>query len=106
MLISELFPQRLADCFDHTVRVLKHIVVPEAQHLKPLRFEPRRPVRILLHLLGMLATIHLNYEFVRQAHKVDNIVAQWDLTPKTKFAQLMPAQTGSKMLFRVGLIAT
>ncbi len=43
---------------DHTFNVLQYIVVPEAQHLPSLSFEPYRSRFVFFLLIDMLATVN------------------------------------------------
>jgi len=106
MLPRRNLPQCPAYRFEHTACILKHFVVPEAQHSKPLRLEPFRTFSIRLHLMGMLTTVYFNDQFFRQTRKIDDVVTERYLSTKSEAIQLIPTQTRPEMLFRFRLISS
>src|SRR5215831_12577299 len=65
--------QDLADALEHTLRIPQYLVVPEAEHLKPLALEKARPDLIALNFESMLPAIDLDCEPMGEADKIHNI---------------------------------
>ena len=106
MLPRRNLPQCPAYRFEHTACILKHFVVPEAQHSKPLCLEPFRMFSIRLHLMGILTTVYFNDQLLRQTPKIDDVVTERYLSTKSEAIQLILAQTRPEMLFCFRLISS
>jgi hypothetical protein len=52
----------------HPAGVLRHLIIPEPQHAKPLMFEPTGAQAVSL-IVGMLAAIHFDNEMFLEADK-------------------------------------
>lgn len=56
--------QDYEDGFQNTVDILKNLVVPKTDHLKPFSFEPLRTAIVFLLLGDMLTSIQFNDKFL------------------------------------------
>ena len=79
-------------CLQNAVRLLHHIVVPEAQYTAPMGFEPLGALRIVLRSIGMLAAINLDHQTKLLAEEVQNIGSERRLTTELQAAQPTIAQ--------------
>ena len=79
------------NCFEHASAICHHIKVAKAKNLKPLGFDSRRSVRIRLFSASgkMLTSVKLNDKFGGMAHKICNIIFNWDLPAEAGPAQPM-----------------
>src|SRR5262249_1774028 len=65
-----------------SVRVLQGIVVPNADHPKPLRLEPGRALLIPAHRTGVLTAVDLDDQSSLQAQEVHDIRSDRSLSAK------------------------
>jgi hypothetical protein len=89
----------------HTLQLLHHIVIPETQHRITLTAQPRIPILVVVHLLGMLAAIELDYQPLLQTHKIHNVAAHWFLPPEFQTQEAMRPQVIPQSLLGFGLFA-
>ena len=75
---------------NHTIYVLQHIVLPEAQDQKAFTFEPCGSFLISGSIAGVcvLATIELDDEFWVEARKIDDVLAQRHLASQAMTIEL------------------
>jgi hypothetical protein len=74
--------QRNTNCFQDAIRLLENVVVPEAEHPKVSRFEPRGALVIFLGV-EMLASIDLDDQMSLYAGEIDDIWTQGNLASET-----------------------
>jgi hypothetical protein len=103
--IERLLFERQENCFENTVHVLEHIVVPEAQDEIAKRFQDARAIRIR-HAGRVLATVELDNELCVGAKEIDHKPIDWDLP--LEFPSIEPpiAQAEPQLALGIGLIPT
>jgi hypothetical protein len=47
-----------------------------------------RAILVISNLMSMLSPLHLNYQFVLKADKIEDIIAKWMLTTKFQTGNL------------------
>ena len=62
--------------------LLQNFIVPESENGKTSRLQFLCTILIIYCLLSMLSPIHLDYQFVFQADKIEDVITQWMLTAK------------------------
>jgi hypothetical protein len=91
------------DDFYHAVRVFKHFIIPETQHMKTGALQMARALGILLPAIGMLAAIHLNDKPVFKTYEINDVVIDGLLTAEL-CSKLFPVQAMPQMPLRIGHI--
>jgi hypothetical protein len=74
--------QRNTNCFQDAIRLLENLVVPEPEHPKVSRFEPRGALAIFLGV-EMLASIDFDDQMSLYAGEIDDIGTQGNLASET-----------------------
>jgi hypothetical protein len=83
----------LADGFDVTIRLLQHIVIPEAQDAEAFRLQPSVTASIPLRLcFRVLRAIRFDNELRSVAHEVHDVDANRLLASERKAFHLPGAQ--------------
>jgi len=59
----------------HALDIVQHIVIPEAENLVALLFQEFCSFLVVFFLLQMLTSIQFNNEFLLDADKIRNVVA-------------------------------
>ena len=80
----------------------KNLVVSESENAKPSRLQFLCAILVISCLLSMLSPIHLNYQFVLQADKIENVITKWMLATKFQTGNLSTSQEMPQRLFRIG----
>jgi hypothetical protein len=87
------------------VPVCQDVRVPEAQHAKPGSRQVCRAAPVVRHLIGVLASVHLDNQPSLDAEEVQEIGAPWDLPLPFPTAQPMGAQRAPQARFGVCVTA-
>lgn len=93
------------DSREHHFGFAQHIMVPEAEDPKPLRFEKRRPLLVVLRPLGVLPAVEFDDEAHLHAAEVSDERANRHLSSKFRSSDLLGAQTRPEASLGVGLVA-
>ena len=93
--------QCYVDPLDDPIGLSKHIVIPEPEDSKTLRFPPRSSAVVMLTSSSMLATIDLDNQPRFQANEVQDVRTDRDLTTKAMTADLVPAESRPEVQFRI-----
>jgi hypothetical protein len=80
--------------FNNAIYVAQHVVVPEAQNKKPVRFEIGRSLRIVIAAFDMLPAIKFDNQPCRLAAKIHDI--RFDRHLPTEFQSIQPAIAQAK----------
>jgi hypothetical protein len=86
---------RAQDCFEHAIRILQHIVIPESQYEATHRFQDSGSVGLAFKTLIVLPAIDFYDEPPVGTVEIDNKSFDWDLslefpTRKSAIAQAKP----------------
>jgi len=92
------FFQYLQNHFQHRLRLLKHLVIPEPQYPKSLRLHLQVAARIIFRLFLMLPSIQFDNQLRFQAGEIGDVVADGHLAPEAVAAKLVAAQIAPKVL--------
>jgi hypothetical protein len=79
-------------------------VVPEAEDLEPLAFQPSRPRFVVFDLFGMVSAIDFHDHGALVADEIDDETSDWLLAFEFQPIQAMCAKALPEMRFRFGLI--
>jgi hypothetical protein len=79
--------QRIDDAFQHTVDVLKNIVVPKSHHQISASFECGRSSRVIYTSYSVLTAIDLDYQLRRLTAEVDDIAINWNFSAELQTIQ-------------------
>ncbi len=63
-------------------------MIPNSHDPKSILLKPKCPLLVIILPLGVLSTIHLNYELSLEAIEVDNIRADWLLSSEAMTIKL------------------
>jgi hypothetical protein len=88
----------LPDPFEHIVRPIHYIVIPEAQYRETLRCEPCTTLAIIGDLIAMLAAIDFNDEPMLHANEINNAWAQRFLALELQTEEAMGAKVIPEVL--------
>lgn len=91
-------------CLDNTIQLSQHLIVPEPQHAKTSAFKKSRSLSIIANVIGMLATINLDYDPKWQTHKIKNKTIKRMLTAELH-TQLFSAEPLPQLLLGIGHVA-
>jgi hypothetical protein len=94
----------LAHYLQHTIGVLRHVIVPESDHAKALRPEPCGPPCIGGGRDCVLAAIYLHYESLLEAEKVDDVRVDRSLMAKLAAVELAAAQPRPELSLCIGQV--
>ena len=100
---TELSGQRFRNSRQNTLNIRQHIVVPEANYTKALRFQPVGPCGI--SRIGMLATVHFDDQPRISTQEVSNVAPYRHLSAELCACQLPIAQVLPQLALRIGRIA-
>jgi len=98
--------ERRINDFDHAIRILQDVVIPEPHDAKILRLQPSGAHRVTHRSLTMLTTIDFDNQASTEAGKIGDIRSERDLSPKTMTVDLLASQPRPQTHFRIRLIAT
>jgi hypothetical protein len=90
--------------FDNTVYVAQHVVIPEAQNKKTVRFKIGRSFCIVIAVFGMLSAIEFDNQPCRLAAKIHDIRLDRHLPTKFQSIQAAVAQAKPQSTLSVRLI--
>jgi hypothetical protein len=95
--------QSVQDVFQHTIDVLKHVVVPKAKNAQTVCFELPSPLRVAsdLTILSMASAVELNDEFCVGAVEVGHIWSKGMLPAKLRAGQASASKPKPQSLFHV-----
>jgi hypothetical protein len=57
----------------HVLGIRQYVIVPESQHTKAKRLKACRSFRIIVDLLSVLTTVHLDDQPMFQTHKINYV---------------------------------
>ena len=92
------------DTFQYTVDIAKNVIVPEAKDEVALRFENRRPLRILLRPRAVLPAIQFDNQTRGFTAKINNVRCNRHLPPEFQSIQATVAQAEPQRALGIGLI--
>jgi len=104
--IKPAFFERILDSSQYAVEIPQHVGVPNSDDPEPVRFQPRRPPRISLFILGMLAAIDFDDQSMLQTAEIDNVVADEMLSSKLRAIEALGAEILPEKAFGLRLLAT
>ena len=96
-----LASQGLCNYLYYCVRLGKHRVVPEAEHLEAKSCEVVIPMGILGCLLNVLAAVYLDDEASFQANEINDVGANGSLTAELEAVDLTQAKVRPEFALRV-----
>jgi hypothetical protein len=73
---------------NHSIHVLKYIVIPKSQDIETLIPQPDISLNIVSHLLTMLSAVDLNDQSFFQTNKIDDVASQRLLAAKLNTVNL------------------
>ncbi len=85
---------------------LKNLIVPESENIKSSRPQFLRAIFFIPCLLPMLPSVRLDYQFVFQADKVEDIIAKRMLMAELKTRNLSAPENFPQSLFRIRHVIT
>jgi hypothetical protein len=93
---------------EHTIHVVRNVIVPETKDPVALSFEPCRPGGIAGRILSgrMLRAINLDHKACGQTCEVCNVIADRNLPSKMTARQWQTAQRAPQALFRIRAVRT
>jgi hypothetical protein len=94
--------QRIADHLQHTLRLLQHIVVQEADDAIARLRKFSRSLFIIRGLLRVLSAIELYYQSLFHSDKISDVSSQRMLSSEFKFLQAAITQQAPKTQLGVG----
>jgi len=80
--------------------VLRNLIIPESQHLKPSSSQVGVTIFINLSALNMLPAIHFHDQPGLQTHKIQNVITIRVLAPELPAIQLLTAQSLPQLSIR------
>jgi hypothetical protein len=98
-------PERGGDDFDHGLRVVEHLVIPEAKHSVPLSLEPGCSHGIVGSLVIVLASIDLDDESLLQTDEVHNVSTKRVLAAERASLELSLPQPAPQDSFGIGHVS-
>ncbi|OGA52932.1 MAG: hypothetical protein A3F74_06985 [Betaproteobacteria bacterium RIFCSPLOWO2_12_FULL_62_58] len=78
----------MQDNLQHRLGFLKHLVIPESEHAKSLRFDSAVATFIVAMPFLVLSAIKLDYEPRLETREIGDIAADWHLAAETIPAKL------------------
>ena len=90
----------LNDSLDHALKILTHLVVPEAQDLEAFGGQIARSL-IVSRILRVLTTVKLNDQFRIEATEIRNVRSDRNLAPKLCLARLAIAEMEPELSFNI-----
>jgi len=97
------FVERVENAFDDTIRILQHVIVPEAQNQIAHRLQI--PGAIEIARFGMLAAIHFNDQASGLAAEIYNVAPKRHLPTKLQTVEATVAQAEPQLPLGIGLTA-
>ena len=82
----------------HALQLLHNIVIPETQYRITLVAQPRIPLLVIDHPVGMLATVNLDDQPVLQTHKIHDVAAYGFLALEFQTHEAMRPQVNPEPL--------
>jgi len=79
-------------CYQDTLDILQHLVIPKTHDRKALRPDPCISHSIFFSMFDMLSTVYLNDKLPIQANKIYNKFSQRMLTPESHPFKLLVSQ--------------
>jgi hypothetical protein len=73
----------------HTVQIIKNIIIPEAQNLPTLFLQEGSPPFVIVNLFLMLTAIDLDHYFLLNAGKISDVLPYGVLAAETVAVKLL-----------------
>ena len=69
---------------NHTINILRNVIVPKPNHPKALRFQPPGPYSVVFFVLfsAVLAAINFNNQLLFKTDEINHINPDWCLAPE------------------------
>ena len=93
--------QRFNDALKHGPGLLKHIVIPEANHAKPTMRENPRSIQIVEQVVRMLSPIDFYDQACADADEINDVLANRLLSPEAVVAEMPVAEVAPEATFGV-----
>jgi hypothetical protein len=93
--------QRRKNRFQHHLRLLKHLVVPESQHAESRAREVSRSLEIFEQPFRVVPAVKFDHQSRAKAHEIHDVVAHRHLSTESIAAQLPIAYEAPKAAFGV-----
>jgi hypothetical protein len=93
-------PQNLSQ---DVVKPLQHFVVPESQYAKSALGENCAALRVEVDAIGVLCTVDFDNQVGLDTNEVDDVAADWNLSPKLEPRQAPCTQVGPQQALHFGV---